>query len=352
MTVERFPIPAPRRALRVLVVPADRQLAETFARIFAPDTAVKVAFDDHAALSQAATGAFDVVLVDPNAPGWPIGIDPERVTAVIDARLLLLSPVESLGEAVGLRSGAPRAKQIAITEFGSRITDLTDRRAKVHPARSGDSPSRTSGDVVALRPIRLLIAESSALYSGALHVMLSSERDMEVVGSVEVATDLPSAALRAGADIALLDLDTPGADAAELCHKLRQAAPECRVIAFTARNLPDAKRRALSTHAHGLVNKNSAAAVLLDAIRRVAAGERVVDPRFSIGESRSLGNTLTLRELDLLRRASNGNSMRELAEQLSLSQGTVRNYLSRIMRKLGARNRIEAIRIARDAGWL
>jgi two-component system response regulator DesR len=338
--------------VRVLVVQADRRLAETFQRIFAPDTPINVAFGDPSTLAHASNGAFDVVLVDPNAPSWPPEIDPERVTAVIDARILLLSPVESLGEAVGLRSGVPRPMQVPITEIGSRITALTDRKAKLYPARSGDSPSRLNGDVVVLRPIRLVIAESCALYSGALHAMLSSERDMEVVGTLEVATDLPSAAIRAGADIALLDLDAPDCDAPALCQKLHQGAPTCRVIAFTARNLPDAKRRALSVHTHGLVNKKSGAAILLDAVRRVAAGERVVDPRFSAGDSRSLGNTLTLRELDLLRRAANGNSVRELAEQLSLSPGTARNYLSRIMKKLGARNRIEAIRIARDAGWL
>jgi two-component system response regulator DesR len=101
-----------------------------------------------------------------------------------------------------------------------------------------------------------------------------------------------------------------------------------------------------------MVNKHSVSAVLLDIIRRVAAGEKAVDSRFMIESPRTSAYTLTLRELELLRHAASGNSVRELAEKLSLSQGTVRNYLSRIMTKLGARNRIEAIRIARDAGWL
>lgn len=201
------------------------------------------------------------------------------------------------------------------------------------------------------RHITVLIAEGVALYAGALRTMLESERDMDVVATVLIDAELAAVAERTKPDIAVIDLDVPGRDGISLCETLATATPGTQAIFITAGPLPNLLSTALTSRASGLINKHSGAAALLDCIRRVAAGHRVIDARFRTAATTS-GATLTLREIDLLRQSASGISIRELAEQLCLSQGTVRNYLSRIIGKLGARNRMEAIRIAREAGWL
>lgn len=352
MSVEGFRAPAPRRAMRVLVVQPDRRLADALERRFVDHTPIDVAFDGTSALTKASSGVYDVVVLDQDLPQWPREVSPQRLRAVTNARILLLTALGDAPEHSSLGADEYLRKPVAVPELAARITALADRKAKLGSPGVAIPAPHGEAHIFTLRPMRLLVAEGIALYAGALHTMLSNERDMDVVGTVLSDVDLVSAVIRTRADVILLDLDSPGRDALMLCQEIRDGAPNCKVIAITGGNLPDARRQALNARVHGLVNKHSVSGVLLDAIRRVAAGEKVVDPRFTIGMSRNLGNTLTLRELDLLRRASNGNSVRELAEQLSLSQGTVRNYLSRIMGKLNARNRIEAIRIARDAGWL
>ncbi|HEX3612959.1 MAG TPA: DNA-binding response regulator [Sporichthyaceae bacterium] len=347
-------VPPDRQPVRVLVVQPDRRLADALERGLVARGAVDVAFDGTSALAKASAQDYDVVVLDQDP--MPAGVSPQRLRAVTDARILLLTTrAATAGVEPQSSPGADEylSRPFAVPELAARITALAGRRLIRSDGHGTKFHGRAgSADVLTLRPIRLLIAEGIALYAGALHTMLSAERDMEVVATVLTDSDLAGAVLRTRADVALLDLDTPGRDGLGLARQLLRGAPNCKVVAMTGLNPPLALQRELRAQAHGLVNKHSVSVVLLDSIRRVAAGERFVDPRFLTEPPRSSVHTLTLRELELLRHAASGNSVRELAEQLSLSQGTVRNYLSRIMTKLGARNRIEAIRIARDAGWL
>lgn len=212
-------------------------------------------------------------------------------------------------------------------------------------------PSRSGIGLIGSDPITVLIAEGVALYAGAMRTMLGNERDMDVLAVVLSDADLAATVARTKPDIALVDLDAPGRDGIAVCEALAATTAATRAILISAGPMPDALAKALASRAPGLINKHSGTGLLLDCIRRVADGHRFVDPRFrSVGTP--VGANLTLREISLLRQSASGMSIRELAEELSLSQGTVRNYLSRILGKLGARNRIEAIRIAREAGWM
>lgn len=212
-------------------------------------------------------------------------------------------------------------------------------------------PHGPEAETAEARPITVLIAEGVALYAGAMRTLLGSERDMQVVATVLSDAELAAVAERSQPDIAVIDLDMPGRDPIALCESLAAASPGTQAVFISAAPLPNLLSTALAVHASGLINKHSESAALLECIRRVASGHRVIDRRFrSTGTDR--GVKLTLREIDLLRKSASGISIRELAEQMCLSQGTVRNYLSRVIGKLGARNRFEAIRIAREAGLL
>jgi two-component system response regulator DesR len=202
------------------------------------------------------------------------------------------------------------------------------------------------------RTVRVLISERRALYAAALHTLLSHEQDMQVVATVMTDVDIAAVATRTKADVALVDVDNNLMDPGAFCGPLRRGAPMCRIIALTEHYLPGSQVRVWAAQAEGLISKHSVSAVLVESIRRVMTGEVVVDPRFAAANNAPDNSRLTMRELDLLRHAAHGHSVKELAVRLSLSDGTVRNYLSRINAKLGARNRIEAIRIGRDSGWL
>ncbi|WP_293767851.1 DNA-binding response regulator [Sporichthya sp.] len=200
--------------------------------------------------------------------------------------------------------------------------------------------------------IRVVLAESLALYGGALVALLSYERDIQVVAAVRSDGDAVAAVTRTRADVAIIDVDMSGRDGFALSRRLHEAAPQCKVLVLTSSVTPGTLRRALEAHAQGLVDKDAPASWLSESIRRVAGGERVVDPKLAIAALESDTHNLTQRELEVLRRAAQGESVREIASRLCLSDGTVRNYLSKIIGKLGARNRIDAIRIVRDSGWL
>lgn len=223
-------------------------------------------------------------------------------------------------------------------------------------ARSTDD----EGVVIGLRPaeqrpvglIRVVLAESLALYGGALVALLSYERDIQVAASLRSDADVVTAVVRTRADVAIIDVDMANRDGYALSRRLHESAPRCKVLILTSAVTPGSLRRALEAHAQGLVDKDAPASWLAESIRRVAVGERVVDPKLAIAALESDGHCLTERELEVLRRASQGESVREIASKLCLSDGTVRNYLSKIIGKLGARNRIDAIRIVRDSGWL
>ncbi len=200
--------------------------------------------------------------------------------------------------------------------------------------------------------IRVLVAEDMHLIRGALVALLSLEDDMEVVAELERGDTIVETALRTRPDVAVLDIDLPGLDGLTAAEQLHEQLPECQTLVLTAFGKPGNLLRALKAHVRGFVVKDAPAETLVDGIRRVSRGERVLDPEL-VATAMETGSTpLTTRETDVLRAAATGISTDQIATRLSLSSATVRNYLSNAISKVGARNRIDAIRIARDAGWL
>ncbi|WP_136609937.1 response regulator transcription factor [Sinomonas albida] len=200
--------------------------------------------------------------------------------------------------------------------------------------------------------IRLLIADDQALVRGALAALLGLEPDLEVVAEVGRGDEVVSAVAEHRPDVAMLDVDMPGLDGISAAAALREAAPQCRVLMVTTFGRPGYLRRAMQAGAAGFVVKDTPARQLADAVRRVAAGLRVVDPALA-AESLTAGESpLTERETDVLRAAAGGGTIANIARELFLSEGTVRNYLSSAIGKTGARTRAEAARIAEENGWL
>jgi len=200
--------------------------------------------------------------------------------------------------------------------------------------------------------IRVLVAEDMHMIRGALVALLSLEDDIEVVAELERGDTIVESALRTRPDVAVLDIDLPGLDGLTAAEQLHEQLPECQTLVLTAFGKPGNLLRALKAHVRGFVVKDAPAETLVDGIRRVSRGERVLDPEL-VATAMETGSTpLTSREADVLRAAASGISTDQIASRLSLSPATVRNYLSNAINKVGARNRIDAIRIARDAGWL
>lgn len=187
---------------------------------------------------------------------------------------------------------------------------------------------------------------------GALAALLRLEPDIEVVAEVARGDDAVTAALEARPDIALLDIEMPGMSGLEAATLLHQQLPACRVIILTTFGRPGYLRRAMESGVVGFLVKDAPAAQLAAAIRRAAAGERVVDPTLAMSALGAGDNPFTERERDTLAVAAAGASVAEIADQLGLSQGTVRNYLSTAIQKVNAQNRVEAARIAERNGWL
>lgn len=200
--------------------------------------------------------------------------------------------------------------------------------------------------------IRVLIAEDLHMIRGALVALLSLEQDIEVVAELHNGGDVLEAALASRPDVAVLDIDLPGVDGLTAADLLYQHLPECRALVLTGLGQPGNLLRALRAHVRGFILKDAPAEALADGVRRVAAGERVIDPELVAVALETGESPLTPRETDVLRAAQNGATSDAIAVKLSLSAATVRNYLSNAIGKIGGRNRIEAVRIARDAGWL
>ncbi|MGW0201585.1 response regulator transcription factor [Nonomuraea sp. NPDC003201] len=200
--------------------------------------------------------------------------------------------------------------------------------------------------------IRVLIAEDMHMIRSALVALLSLEDDMEVVAEIERGDEVLDAALRVRPDVAVLDIDMPGLDGLSAAEQLFAQLPDCRTLVLTGLSQPGNLLRALKVHVKGFIVKDAPAQTLTDGIRRIAAGERVIDPELVAAALETGSSPLTARETEVLRAAASGNRVAQIATQLSLSQATVRNYLSNAISKVGGRNRIDAIRISRDAGWL
>ena len=200
--------------------------------------------------------------------------------------------------------------------------------------------------------IRILIAEDMHMIREALVALLNLEEGMEVVAELDRGDEIVAAALSTRPDVAVLDIDLPGTDGLSAAEQLHEALPECRTLILTGLSQPGNLLRALKVHVRGFIVKDAPAATLADGIRRVAKGERVVDPDLVAAALETGSSPLTSREGDVLRAAADGITTEQIGTLLHLSPTTVRNYLSNAITKTGGRNRIDAIRIARNAGWI
>ncbi|TYK46102.1 response regulator [Actinomadura decatromicini] len=200
--------------------------------------------------------------------------------------------------------------------------------------------------------IRLLLADDQEMIRQALGALLDLEPDFEVVASVGRGDEVAAAALERRPDVALLDIDMPGLDGLAAAAVLAAQVPGCRVVILTTFGRTGYLRRAMEAGAVGFVVKDAPADALADAIRRVKAGERVVDPALAAATLAAGESPLTARERDVLIAARSGATVAEIAARLYLAEGTVRNYLSGATTKTGTRNRMEALRVAEESGWL
>ena len=200
--------------------------------------------------------------------------------------------------------------------------------------------------------IRVLIAEDQAMVRGALSALLTLEDDFEIVAEISRGDEVVPAALDSLPDVALLDIEMPGGDGLTAAAALRERLPSCRVIILTTFGRAGYLKRAMESGAAGFLLKDSPASELATAIRRVMHGERVVDPGLAAAALSEGESPLTEREREVLVASANGATIEEVARKLYLSEGTVRNYLSNAIKKLDARNRVEAARLAERKGWL
>ncbi|MGV0870223.1 response regulator [Corynebacterium kalidii] len=199
--------------------------------------------------------------------------------------------------------------------------------------------------------IRVLIADDQDLVRGALVALLSAEDDLEVVADVGRGDEVVDAVRENRVDVALLDIEMPGMTGVEAAEALR-GLPFCRTVIVTTFGRPGYLRKALAAGVSGFVVKDTPPSQLAEAVRRVHQGLRVVDPALAEESLFTPDSPLTGRETDVCRAARGGAGVREIAAELHLSQGTVRNHLSSVIGKTGASNRFEAVTLADQNGWL
>ncbi len=200
--------------------------------------------------------------------------------------------------------------------------------------------------------IRVLLAEDQGMMRGALALLLGLEPDLEVVAQVATGDQIVPVAVRVRPDVALLDIEMPGGDGITATAELRRRLPGCKVLILTTFGRPGYLRRAMESGASGFLVKDGPVEELAAAVRRVRAGERVVDPALAAAALAAGPDPLTDRERDVLRESAGGATVADIAGRLHLSESTVRNYLSAAITKTGTRNRIEAAGHAQANGWL
>jgi two-component system, NarL family, response regulator DesR len=200
--------------------------------------------------------------------------------------------------------------------------------------------------------IRTLIAESVALIRAGLVAVLAEEPDINVVAELDRPELVVSAACEVQPDVAVVDGDIAARDGFATVRELHARVPSCGSVIMSSSSSPCELREAVAAGADGFAGKDSAPDQITEAVRRVAAGEKALDPDLAFSALNSAASPLTSREVDVLRMAALGAPSTEIAGNLHLSVGTVRNYMSRVIGKTGARNRVDAIRIADRAGWL
>jgi len=200
--------------------------------------------------------------------------------------------------------------------------------------------------------IRVLLAEDQTMVREAIASLLALESDVEVVGQVGRGDEVLDAARAARPDVALLDIEMPGASGLDAAVALHAELPETRVLILTTFGRPGYLRRAMEAGASGFLVKDGPVESLADAIRRVVAGEKVIDPSLAAAALAAGPSRLTDRERDVLRAAADGAPTADVASRLHLSESTVRNHLSSAIAKTGTRNRAEAVNVAEANGWL
>lgn len=200
--------------------------------------------------------------------------------------------------------------------------------------------------------IRIILAEDMHMIRGALVALLEIEADIEVAAAVSSGDDILPAVARHRPDVAVLDIALPGTDGLTAAAALHERWPATKTLMLTSMGHPGNLRRAMSMHVSGLLLKDAPPERLANAIRTVASGRRVIDPELALAAWEINENPLTDRELQTLRIAAGGAEAKEIAERMCLAIGTVRNHLTSVVTKLNARNRVDAIRVARESGWL
>jgi two-component system response regulator DesR len=200
--------------------------------------------------------------------------------------------------------------------------------------------------------IRVLLAEDQGMMRGALALLLRLEPDIEVVAEVGSGAEVVATALATRPDVALLDIEMPGCSGLDAAAALRRELPGCKVLIVTAFGRAGYVRRAMEAGASGFLVKDGPVEDLAAAIRKVLAGERVIDQSLAAAALSAGPNPLTEREREVLAAAIDGSTIADIAKRLHLSESTVRNYLSAAIGKTGSRNRIEAVQAARSQGWL
>ncbi|WP_424887720.1 response regulator [Streptomyces sp. XH2] len=200
--------------------------------------------------------------------------------------------------------------------------------------------------------IKLLLAEDQGMMRGALALLLGLEEDIEIVAQVGDGDEIVPKALETKPDVALLDIELPGRSGLDAAADLRARMPACQVLILTTFGRPGYLRRAMEAGAAGFLVKDGPVEDLAAAIRRVLAGERVIDPALAAAALSAGPNPLTQRERDVLAAAVDGATVADIAAKVHLSPATVRNYLSAAIGKTQTRNRMEAVRAARQNGWL
>jgi two-component system response regulator DesR len=200
--------------------------------------------------------------------------------------------------------------------------------------------------------IRVVLVAEMRLLREALTSALTSQDDIEIVAALGWAEAIVPTALEHRPDVAVCDIDSSGFDGLATVAELHRRLPECRTVIVTDMQRRENLRRGLDAHVSGFMLKNARLQQLIEAVRTVASGGRVIDPELAFAVMDVAANPLTDRQLEILRQFAAGADPAEIAVQLALSHGTVRNYLASAVTKLGARNRMDAARIAADAGWL
>jgi two-component system, NarL family, response regulator DesR len=200
--------------------------------------------------------------------------------------------------------------------------------------------------------VRVLLAEDQAMVRGAIAALLALEEDIEIVAEASRGDEVVASALESGPDVALLDVEMPGGDGLDAAAALREKVPSCRVIILTTFGRAGYLKRAMENGAAGFLLKDAPSSELAKAIHKVMRGERVVDPDLATLALSAGDNPLTDREREVLAASEGGATIEDVAARLYLSEGTVRNYLSAAIKKLGTRNRVEAARLAQRRGWL